>query len=83
MAKTAIQVDEATAELIDTQIKHGSYVSVDEVVRAGLRLLHEHDARVRALDDALAFGEQSGEPEPFDFEAFKRGKRAGYQASGN
>jgi antitoxin ParD1/3/4 len=39
-------------------------------VRAGLRLLEEHEARVRALQDALIAGEQSGEPRPFDSEAF-------------
>jgi antitoxin ParD1/3/4 len=39
-------------------------------VRAGLRLLEEHETKVRALQDALIAGEQSGTPRPFDSQAF-------------
>lgn len=31
---------------------------------------------VKALHDALVEGEQSGEPQPFDFDRFKTRKRA-------
>ncbi len=48
-------------------------------MRAGLRLLEELEAKVTTLRDALIAGEQSGEPRPFDFEAFKARKRAGYE----
>ncbi len=34
------------------------------------------DERVKALLDALIAGEQSGEPQPFDFDEFKARKRA-------
>ena len=44
--------------------------TTSDVVRAGLRLLEEHEARVKALQDALIAGEQSGEPREFDSEAF-------------
>ena len=44
-------------------------------MRAGLRLLEEHEARLLALQAALAEGERSGEPEPFDFDNFLEGKR--------
>ena len=30
----------------------------------------EHETKVRALQDALSVGEQSGTPRPFDSEAF-------------
>jgi antitoxin ParD1/3/4 len=44
-------------------------------------LVHEVKAgQVKALQDALNVGLQSGEPRPFDFEAFKARKRAGFQA---
>lgn len=60
---------------IDTQVQSGRYGSAGDVVRAGLRLLEEHETRVKALQDALIAGERSGPPRPFDFEKFKARKR--------
>ncbi len=40
------------------------------MVRAGLRLLEEHEAKVEALREALIEGEQSGPATPLDFDAF-------------
>ena len=41
-----------------------------------LRLLEDHETKVKALQDALIEGEQSGEQQPFDFDGFKVRKRA-------
>jgi antitoxin ParD1/3/4 len=60
---------------ISDQVKAGRYGSSSEVVRAGLRLLVDREARVKALQEALI----AGEPQPFDFEAFKARKRAEYE----
>ena len=48
------------------------------VVRAGLRLLEEREAKQDTLRAALIEGEQSGPPTPFDFDAFieRRAKAA-------
>jgi len=67
---TSITLSEHFASFIDAQVAEGRYNSTSEVVRAGLRLLEEHEAKVKALRDALIVGEASGEPRPFDNAAF-------------
>ena len=36
-------------------------------------------AKIKALQNAVIEGEQSGEPQPFDFDAFKARKRAEFE----
>ena len=79
---TSVSLGDHFAEFIDAQVQSGRYGSASDVVRAGLRLLEEHEVRARALHDALVAGEQSGPPEPFDFEGFKAAKRAGAGRTG-
>ena len=67
---TSISLGEHFTDFVGTQVRSGRYGSASDVVRAGLRLLEEHEARVQALRDALIAGEASGEPRPFDNEAF-------------
>lgn len=67
---TSISLGDHFATFIDAQVQTGRYGSASDVVRAGLRLLEEHEAKVRALQDALIAGENSGEPQPFDNETF-------------
>lgn len=73
---TSMSLGDHFASFIDTQVQAGRYGSASDVVRAGLRLLEEHEGKVKALQDALIEGEQSGEPQPFDFDEFKARKRA-------
>jgi len=75
---TSVVLGDHFAGFVDRQVKSGRYGTASDVMRAGLRLLEEHEAKVRALDAALVLGEQSGAPRPFDFEAFKTQMRAGY-----
>jgi antitoxin ParD1/3/4 len=67
---TSISLGEHFTGFIDGQVKSGRYGSASDVVRAGLRLLEEHEAKVRALQDALVEGETSGPAKPFDGDAF-------------
>ena len=55
---------------ISELVRTGRYDSASDVVRAGLRLLEEHETRVRSLQGALIAGEQSGTPSPCDSDAF-------------
>lgn len=80
MRNTSVSLGPHFTRFIDSQVEGGRYGSASDVVRAGLRLLEEHEAKVKALQDALHAGLESGEPHPFDFEAFKARKRAGLQA---
>jgi antitoxin ParD1/3/4 len=67
---TSITLGSHFADFVDAQLEAGRFATVSEVVRAGLRLLEEHEAKVRALQQALIAGEQSGEPHEFDKDAF-------------
>ena len=76
MKNTSVSLGEYFTDFIDTQVRAGRYGSASDVVRAGLRLLEEHNLKVKALQDALAAGEESGEPVPFDSESFLTRMRA-------
>ena len=67
---TSVSLSDHFAEFIDDQVGTGRYGSASDVVRAGLRLLEEHEAKVKALQDALIEGEESGPPVPFDKDEF-------------
>ena len=67
---TSVSLSAHFVEFIDDQVETGRYNSASDVVRAGLRLLEEYEARVKALQNALIEGEESGEPREFDGEAF-------------
>lgn len=71
---TSISLGEHFSDFIDDRVESGRYSSTSEVLRAGLRLLEEHEAKVEALRNALIEGEQSGPATPFDFDAFIAGK---------
>jgi len=73
---TSVSLGEHFADFIDAQVQTGRFGSASDVVRAGLRLLEEHEAKVKALQDALVAGEDSGPPAPFDNKAFLKRMRA-------
>lgn len=61
MAKnTSISLGQHFDEFIAEQLKSGRYGSTSEVVRAGLRMLEETEARRTHLRQLLMEGERSG-----------------------
>ncbi len=67
---TSMYLGDHFACFIESQVQTGRYGSASDVVRAGLRLLEEHEAKVKVLQDALIEGEQSGIAEDFNPDAF-------------
>lgn len=67
---TSVSLGTHFSDFVDTQVRSGRYGSTSDVVRAGLRLLEEHEAKVKALQDALIAGEKSGKPRAFDGKKF-------------
>ncbi|NLR71882.1 type II toxin-antitoxin system ParD family antitoxin [Novosphingobium sp. ERN07] len=67
---TSVTIGDHFADFISAQVKTGRYGSASDVVRAGLRMLEDHEAKFKALQDALIEGEQSGIAEDFDFDDF-------------
>lgn len=72
---TSVSLGEQFEEFIGRQIERGRYASASEVVRAGLRLLEEHESRVEALKLALVAGEESGDAGEVDIARVTREAR--------
>ena len=72
---TSISLGDHFSSFVEGQLQHGRYGSASEVVRAGLRLLEEHEVKLSVLRAALIEGEDSGPAEEFDFDRFIAEKR--------
>ena len=71
MAKnTSIILGNHFDDFVGNQLNSGRYSSASEVVRAGLRLLEDQETKLKALQEALIAGEESGEPQSFDGDSF-------------
>ena len=71
---TSVSLGDHFARFVDAQVAGGRYGSASDVIRAGLRLLEEQEARLEALRRALSEGEASGAAAPLDIDAFLAAK---------
>ncbi len=55
----------------EKQVKSGRYGSASEVVRAGLRMLEEHEKKHEALQRAITEGLESGVAKDFSMDAIQ------------
>ena len=77
MAKnTSVTLGDHFEQFIAAQIEQGRFKNASEVVRAGMRLLEEHETKVEALRRALIAGEESGDGGSLDFDEIRRTARA-------
>lgn len=80
MAKnTSIALGEHFTVFVKEQVHQGRFGNRSEVIRAGLRLLEEREAKLHVLRAAIEEGLQSGPAEPFDVEAFIAEKERGQE----
>jgi antitoxin ParD1/3/4 len=57
---TSVTLGEHFETFIASQIDRGRFASASEAIRAGLRLLEEHEVKLAALQRSLQDGENSG-----------------------
>ncbi|MEI5998529.1 type II toxin-antitoxin system ParD family antitoxin, partial [Paraburkholderia bengalensis] len=57
---TSVSLGDHFAEFVEDRVRAGRYDTASDVVRAGLRLLEEQEAKLDALRVELEKGERSG-----------------------
>jgi len=63
---TSISFSAHFSDFIETLVASGRYGSASEVVRDGLRLLEEREAKLQKLRELIREGDESGPSIPFD-----------------
>jgi len=74
--RKTITVTDQQDHWITAQVQAGRFTNDSELIRDLIRREQERGGDVETLRQALIAGERSGEPQPFDFAAFTRRKRA-------
>ncbi|MEQ1495496.1 MAG: type II toxin-antitoxin system ParD family antitoxin [Novosphingobium sp.] len=67
---TSIALGAPYIDFAKRKVESGEFGSTSEVVREAMRRFVAADAKVEALRRLIREGEESGPPEPFDFDEF-------------
>ena len=67
---TSVALGERYEAYVRSKVASGEFATVSEVIRDALRRSEERDARVERLRQLIREGEESGEPQPFDWDSF-------------
>ena len=70
--RKTITVTDAQDSWIKAQVDSGQYTNDSECIRDLIRREQEQRSSLEAIRSALIAGEASGEPRPFDAQAFKQ-----------
>jgi antitoxin ParD1/3/4 len=70
----SLTLDDQAAAFLEGEVRSGRFATQSDVVRAGLRLLEDQEAKLSALRAALDEGEASGYSADFDFDDFLAGR---------
>lgn len=76
---TSIILDGQLEKFVTAQIQTGNYGSMSDVIRAGLRLLQEHEMKIQRLRDEVQKGFDSGMVKDFDFAKFLEEKNNNFE----
>ena len=66
----SISLSDHHKDFIQKLVESGRYGSASEVIQDALRLAEERDAQIKALDQAIQEGLDSGPPQEFNFQEF-------------
>lgn len=67
---TSVALGDELAGYARRKVESGEFGSTSEVIRDALRRAAERDARIERLRQLIREGEESGPPQPFDFDEF-------------
>jgi len=72
MATMNISLPDPMRDWVESQSKHGIYANNSDYVRDLIRKDQLHSKKLKAMQDAITKGLESGEPKVFDKSAFKK-----------
>jgi antitoxin ParD1/3/4 len=78
---TSISLGAHYEAFVRRKVESGEFATISEVVRDALRRAEERDKRIANLQQLVREGEESGEPEPFDFDVFLKEMRENYKGA--